>query len=228
MTSEAKAQQFAAVATANGWDAKITNGDGSDHWICDCRRGDEHINIFWIDNTLTETPKYTLAGITTSLHNKATATRQLSQKPDLQKAYRRTKRSAGGNALRAAKVGSELIGGADVSAVSGGEDSEGLGVTALKHELPFDLLESTDKEILRAIRGNRIVFLNSMTKLPEAVHVPKPMNMDLSKFNISYVGHKSARPTGQILDPDKGRAMVNFVTPNGFRSVHLDSILQIG
>jgi hypothetical protein len=218
MTSEAKARQFATVAEQNGWKVKVEEVDAAeDHWNVDAERGDELINIFWVNNTLTETPKYTLAGNTTSLHNKATATRQLALKPDLKKAYRKPRR------VRGAAIGAQLLDGD-----GGGEESSGGILPAVRHELPFEIWESTDKEILRAIRGSRVVYWNALLQRPEAVAVSKQQNMNLSLFNISQYPDRPHRPTGDILDPAKGRPILNFVTLEGFRSVALESILQIG
>lgn len=223
MTSEMKAEKFKKEAELHGWAVVVGTGSaGGDHIVVDCNRGDEHINIFWVNNILTETPKYTLAGVTTSLHNAAQATRQLSQKPNLERAYRRTARRVG---LKAATVGGSL---ADPSAGggSGGQGPEALPI--VRHPLPFDLWESTDKEILRALRGSTIVYLNQQLGYALSTRIVKQLNMNLLHFNLVQAGEKPARPTGDRLDPNKGRPIVNFIaTDGGFRSVAIEQILQV-
>lgn len=225
MSSEGKARKFEGIAIDNGWTTRIKEL-GSDHWSCNCVRGDEVIDIFWVDNTLTETPKYTFAGATTSLHNSATATRQLALAPDLKKAYTRVRKSS--RAVRGTTERSEHLRPA-------AEVPEELAIQLLEQaqdQLPFDIWESTDKEILKAIRGSSIVFLNALTKQPEVVHVTKSLNMNLSLFNLSYAGEQSARPKGLPLEQGRGRPMVNFIALEGysknFRSVALESILKVG
>ena len=213
MSSQQKADAFQKEAENNGWTVECSFGDGPDHVIVDCRRGDEHINIFWIQNTLTETPKYTLAGTTTSLHNKATATRQLSLKPNLERAYKRS-------TPRRAQQG---IGAVSDSSESAPADA----LPIVRHPLPFDLWESTDKEILKALRGNKIVYLNTILGYAQAVMIHKQLNMNLLHFNIVQAGEKPARPTGQLLDPEGGRPILNFVTVEGFKSVAIEQILQV-
>lgn len=225
MSSEGKARKFEGAAIEHGWTTRIEEL-GADHWSCNCVRGDEIIDIFWVNNTLTETPKYTFAGATTSLHNSATATRQLALQPDLQRAYNRTRKN---NRARGATTGDELVHPSGSSVPT--ELAEQL-LSQARGALPFDIWKSTDKEILRAIRGSSIVFMNSMTNTPEVVHVMKSLNMNLLHFNVSQAGEMSTRPTGKKLDPEKGRPMVNFIAMEGhyksFRSVALESILKVG
>lgn len=211
MSSQQKADAFQKEAENNGWNVDCSIGAGSDHVVLDCTRDDEHINIFWVENSLTETPKYTIAGVTTSLHNKATATRQLSQKPDLVRAYKRSPRRS---------VSEEP---------SSAPEQPAAALT--RHGLPFDLWESTDREILKALRGNTIVYFNNLLKNAEVVHIDKRLNMNLNHFNLSQAGEKPWRPDGFLLDPEGGRPIVNFIAMDGyyksFRSVALESILQV-
>jgi len=197
VSSESKARKFGQEAEANGWTVTITTSDGD---RCDvrCTRGDEIIEIFWVANSLTETPKYTLAGRTTSLHNAAGATRQLSKKPDLNKVYKKSRR-----ATQKIKV-------------EAGETTDGESIPIVRHELPFDIWESSDKDILRACRGSRVVWLNSMLGVAEVAFIPKQSNMDLT--HTFYVAESSS-----------GKPYMSFMDEHGrFRAVHLESILQVG
>lgn len=212
MSSQQKADAFTKEAEANGWTVEHSYGaGGTEHVIVDCVRDDEHINIFWDHNRLLETPKYTFSGVTTSLHNQATATRQLSKKPDLERAYKRKARL-------------------QVPPPSG-DPSEAPAIPLTRHSLPFDIWESTDKEILRALRGNTIIYLNQQLGYAEAVHVSKLLNMNLRHYNLSQAGEPPWLPDGYLLDPEGGRPMVNFIAMDGysksFRSVALENILQV-
>ena len=198
MSSEGKARKFAGQAEANGWIVTVTDA-GDDRFDVRCVRGDEIIEIFWVANSLTETPKYTLAGRTTSLHNAAGATRQLSMKPDLNKVYKKSRR------VTPTKV-----------QVEAGETTDGGAIPVVRHELPFDIWESSDREILRACRGSRIVWLNKTIGTAEVAHIPKQSNLDLK--NTFFIAESSA-----------GKPYLSFMDELGrFRAVHLENILQVG
>ena len=212
MSSQQKADAFQKEAENNGWTVERSIGAaGTEHVVLDCVRDDEHINIFWIDNSLTETPKYTFAGNTSSLHNKATATRQLSQKPNLERAYKRTARR--------------------VVPQEQSDSGEPAAIPLIRHELPFDIWESTDRKILRNLRGATIIYLNTLLGYAESVHISKPLNMNLAHFNLSQAGEPPWRPDGYLMDPEGGRPMVNFIAMDGasksFRSIALENILQV-
>lgn len=185
-----KAKRFATEADGYKWSSTITHPHGDEVHVV-VVRGDERIHIWWRRGCLIETPKYTLAGRTISLHNAAGATRQLGLKPDLSKAYRRP----------GAKVAHEVT-----------EDGS---LQPIRHPLPFDLYEASDKEILRALRGNRVTWLNGMTGLAETSMLPKMSNMNLED-------------TFYLAENGKGRAYVSFMNEMGhFRAVYLDAILQV-
>ncbi|QXO13711.1 hypothetical protein SEA_DUMPTRUCK_56 [Gordonia phage DumpTruck] len=197
MSGMDKAQAFATEAHANGWTTKIETRNGDETHLEAERKG-ERITIWWRDNSLIETPKHYFMGQVKSLHNKATATRQLSLKPN-PKGFR------GGNGLGARFV--------DLKLGKDGELPEDVDLESIRYPLPFDINETPDKDILKELRGSTIVFVNRLSGKGESVHIARSLNMDLNKFYIE-----------ESVD---GKAYVTFLSHTGFRSVYLESILRI-
>lgn len=195
MSGMDKANAFAAEAHAQGWTTQIESKNGDEVHL-KASRNDEMITIWWRGNSLIETPFHHFAGTVRSLHNKATATRQLSLRPDPAKIIKRRKQTQ------------EL----DLSV---GEDGllKTKDLESLKYPLPFDIWDSTDGEILKELRGSNVVVVNRISGRAEAVHIPRSMNMNLSHFNL--------------MESVDGKPYLNFVTPAGFRSIHLESILRV-
>lgn len=195
MSAESKAKKFCIEAERHGWSHKVDMRDDEAHVTC--TRHGEQLYIWWRENSLIETPKYTFNGRTISTHNAAGAYRQLSAKPDFKKAYRRSSK---------------------IKVVEAKE------TPIIRHPLPFDIHGSTDKEILREIRGSRVTWLNRQTGLAESTVVPYRvqrsgrvilMNTDL--VNVFYLA------TG-----NNDRDYVSFMDGEGrFRAVYLDNILQV-
>lgn len=200
MSAETKAKKFVTEAERHGWEHKIEIKGDEAHVYC--TREAERLYIWWRGDTgkLIETPKYTFGGHTISTHNAAGAYRQLAAKPDLSKVYRRSQR---------------------IRISSGEEEGE---IPVVRHTLPFDIDESSDKEILREIRGSRLTWLNRQTGMAEMAQVPYKvtrsgsvilMNTDLK--NVFY-----------LAAGNDDRAYVSFMDGEGrFRAVYLDNILQV-
>lgn len=170
MTSQAKAEKFADAAEREGWEVELIevvdpyndDEEPGDRWEVVARKDGQTIEIFWVKNMLTETPKYTYAGATLSLHNAATATRQLSLKPDVKRAYKRAARKT--------------------SAVRVTDDTAHLVV---QQQLPFDIYEDSDATILKAIRGATLVVWREMLGTIETIFVPRASNMNLDHFDLT-------------------------------------------
>lgn len=169
MSSQSKADKFAAVARDNGWTV-VVQPEPDDPDIVDvfCERGEEKIHIYWQDNSLIESPTYRFQGYEISLHNAAGATRRLAEKPDPRKVLKRRRR----------KEADEVAG-----ALSQEE------IDAMRHPLPFDQYEDPDSVILKALRGKTLVVLNSISQKVEAIHVPTARNRNKQNIYLSE-GHE--------------------------------------
>ena len=213
MTSQRKAEKFAEVAQEHGWETEVTERPdlGDDYWETNCNRAGEHIHIFYTNNQLTETPKYTFLGRTLSLHNTATATRKLATEPDLTKTYKRVapKRSA---RLQAPMLDETPL------------EEEDPTVLFARRDLPFDIVESSDAEILKAVRGSTLIYWNSLAKRVEREFVPYIVGKDrnVQIFNVDL------EDTFYQAETDEGKAYLSFMNINGeYRAVHLENILEV-
>jgi len=193
-----KAQDFMDEAERNGWSTswEIKNGDETH---VRCVRGNEEITIFWRGNSLVEVPLHVYQGQQRGLHNKATATRQLSMKPNAKK-FKVISRTRFQKLAKDPKTGEAVI-------------PDGASIEDLKHDLPFDPVEDTDSTILKELRGSTIVFVNRISGSVESVNIPRLLNMDLNKYYLE-----------ESVD---GKLYVSFLASTGFRSVYIDSILQV-
>lgn len=78
----------------------------------------------------------------------------------------------------------------------------------LKVKLPFDIEEAYDDEILNAVRGRRLTWWNNISESYETTRV-------------AGVKHNKIE-TGSA-----GRAILTFISPEGFRSVALEDLVQV-
>jgi hypothetical protein len=191
-----KAGAFVQILKENGWKGKIDADEKNDYAKIFAHRDQEKLEIEWYGNQLVGPPKYEFAGTVAKLHSAAVARKHVRGRPDVQLYIKRKRRHA-----RAAKNNS-----------SNGAPVE---IDVTQHELPFDIETSTDKEILRVLRGSTIVWKNRFTGLPESEYISRERNRDLT--NVFYIAESS-----------KGRPYVSFMTDQGvFRAVGLDVILQV-
>lgn len=194
MSSIQKAGDFIKLLKLHGWKGKFDKDSITDYAKIWAKREAEQLEISWINNQLTGPPKYWLADTEMNLHSAAVARRIVTGQPDMQAYLKRRRRKA------------------KVQRAEG--DSDSPTQETFRHELPFTP-ESSDKEILRAIRGSTIIWKNRISGLPESAFVPKDSNRDLN--NVFYVAESS-----------EGRPFVSFISQEGtFRAVALDSILQV-
>jgi hypothetical protein len=195
-----KAADFIALLKENGWKGKLDLDEKNDWAKIFAHRDQERLEIGWCVNQLIGPPKYEFAGTIANLHSAAVARQHVrASKPDMSIYLKRKRRK-----VRAVQRANQN------NSSSAPEEFD-----TTQHELPFDIHESTDKEILRAIRGSTIIWKNTLTGMPESEYVPREMNRDLN--NTFYVAESS-----------EGRAYVSFMTSGGvFRAVALEQILQV-
>lgn len=203
MSSEGKASAFATLAKAHGWTGKFELSEDGDYARIIAQRRDEKLEITWVNNQLNGPPKYWFAGTEANLHSAAVAKRHITGDPDMRVAQMRRRRAA--RAQRAAQQNSD-----------NGQEAEVLPIT--QYELPFDIVESPNKEVLLACRGNRVVYMNRITNVAEMVFIPKEKNRNWNKLHPVYYMSTSSN----------GRRIINFIEDSGmFRAIALDTILQV-
>lgn len=200
MSAIQKADDFIQLLKANGWKGKLDLDEKNDWAKIFANRGQERLEIGWCDNQLLGPPRYEFAGTVANLHSAAIARKHVTaSRPDMSIYLKRKRRKV--RAVR--RTGQNNSSSVEIE----------LDMT--QHILPFDIEESTDKEILLAIRGATVMWKNNLTGMPESEYVPREMNRDLN--NVFYVAESS-----------KGRAYVSFMTSSGvFRAVALEQILQV-
>lgn len=206
MSSLGKAMKFIELMKKNGWKGSLKRDDPNDYACLIAHRGDERLEISWTANQLTFPPKYEFAGTRANLHSAAVARRHIEANgPDI-KLYMKRRR-------RKVRVARKPVATSMPRQNSKGDD---VAVPAFEqHTLPFDIHESSDKEILRVIRGSQLIWINRLTGQPESAHVPVNLNRDLQN-------------TFFLADNAKGRTFVSFMSSEGvFRAVYLDAILQV-
>lgn len=199
MTSRTKATNFAKHAKVCGWGGTIEFDDDTEYAKVTAKRGSEVIEVEWINNQLVGPPSHTLAGVKANLHCAATAKRVMEGQPDMDLHMKRAKRAA-----RKAKASEKT---------SSTEEASEEKVE--QHVLPFDVWESPDHVILRALRGSTIIWRNRISGLPEMDVIPVERNRDLQN-------------TFFLSESKDGKPFVSFMNNEGvFRAVHLESILQV-
>ena len=164
MSASSKAEAFILAAKGEGWDGTMEHRNGDEVHV-KVTRNDEVITIWWRGNSLIETPFHHFAGQVRSLHNKATATRQLALRPNPKRIVRR----------RSVALGEPT---------RDPEDQQ-VDIESLRYPLPFDIWEDPDNVILKALRGSTIVYVNSVSQHAEEIHIPRAMNMNLKHFNLA-------------------------------------------
>lgn len=196
-----KANKFIAEGKKLGWSSKWKMV-GDDAIQVTATRANERIIVEWMEGKLAVSPLYYLHEMKRILGNVSACLKVMERvKPDMDPYYRwQRSQSRKGVVL---------------------EDGVIEDVDISDYSLPFDPDESTDGEILKAIRGNTVIFKNTIANTIESVFVPyktsdgKVFNWDTN--NVFYLAESS-----------EGRAFVTFMDKNGmFRSVHLDRMIGV-
>lgn len=210
-SSMGKALCFKDDAEAEGWNVEIEEVAPEEVHVY-CTRNGEEVYIWWRDNQLLETPKYNYNGAQISLHNTATATRHLAKKPDAALAAKRLQRK------QKARTASVII--AD-------EEITELKIEEMQLILPFDIYESSNSEILAAIRGSTLVWANAMTGKVETEYVPYIISKGNKKSGDVYM-NTDLKNVFKLVVGRNDRDYISFMNANGiFRAVYLDRILQV-
>ena len=212
MSSSAKANGFIAEAKRYGWKTAWRAAKDFSWVEVTATRTGEKIVIEWNNNQLTGPPQHFVHGVQANLHSAAVAKRTLAAvTPDLDLYHRRSKSATRKAAVQPTPKQNSSNGSA--------------APEPSVHELPFDIHEDPDHVILNAVRGNTIVYRNTISGLTESALIPyriadgkngvKVFNYDLQ--NVFYLAESSA-----------GRAYLSFMDANGrFRAVALDTLVGV-
>lgn len=94
--------------------------------------------------------------------------------------------------------------------------------------LPFDIELATDEEIIKAVRGKKLTWLNEMAGEYETGMVPDAKRVEVPDGNG---GRKFVRRTSRNITmsvSSEGRRILTFPAVNEqYRSLHLDRLVQI-
>lgn len=210
-----KANRFILKAKENGWETRYKILSAEDAVIrVTATRGNEKIVIEWAGNQLSYSPEYHLHEMQLKIHSRLDAERKLVQvKPDYEQYHRWQRKTRNSSKLKDSYDPNDPL----------GEGFQGDG--DVRPDLPFDPETDDDSTILKAIRGNTLVFRNSISGNLERILVPWRMsggkdgvrvfNYDL--VNVFYLATSAS-----------GRDYVSFMDSNGvFRAVHLDRLIGV-
>lgn len=214
MSSVEKANKFIKEAERHGWATKwkkLSSQDGGFFRVTATRKA-ETIVIEWAGNQLNGSPLYRLHDMDLKIHSTKDAYRKLAAtKPDMDQYHKWQRRS------KPKPVGLPVAG-------HGNDVSEPVADIAIS--LPFDIDEDPDSVILKAIRGNTIVYKNSYTGEAESVHVP--WRIKDGRGGVRVFNHDTENVFYLAVGETTGRAFVSFMDSNGqFRAVHLDRLIGV-
>lgn len=186
--SEAKANDFETVAASLGWStARETSED--DRLTVVAKRGDETIGIEWMGGVFQPPCVYSLGGRTIQLRNASAAKQRMAMKPEAaaQEAERVVERHHNAVERKAAPR---------------------------RRALKLDLETMTDIEVLEALEGHGITWLNEISGQEESARVP--------------IRREIKRPTNKprISEGPRGRT-ITFTSNTGFRTVLLKNIVAV-
>lgn len=198
-----KAERVIAVAQATSppWEVDLVAGDAASETL-HLARGDETMTIKWVNGGLEHPLTYSLSGVKeVKLRNVSAALKVIEGKPDY------TKRTAAPRQERSSAP-------REIAKVA----------------LPFDIETATDSDIIKAVRGKQIVWLNEMAGEYERASVP-PRKLVEVKDASAPGGVKKVWRTSRNISVSKtsaGRRVLTFpAVGEQYRSVGLDSIVQI-
>lgn len=213
--SVSKANRFIRKAKANGWEVRYQILSKKNQAIrVTATRAAEKIVIEWANNQLAYSPEYHLHEMQLKIHSRLDAERKLEQvKPDLDQ-YHRWQRKGRRNAMRkAAAVGQQAISNSEQN----GEEEANLELVV---SLPFSIDEDSDSTILKCIRGNTLIYRNSISGTVESVWVPHKAGDRVFNYDTNNVFF--------LAENEHGRAWLSFMDANGcFRAVHLDRLIGV-
>lgn len=206
MTSVGKANGFMEVCKASGWETKWKAANNYEFVEVTATRGGEKVVIAWINNQLNGPPEYFFNGVLTKLHSAAVAKRTVqAAKPDIAAYQRRARRTA-------------TVAGAPGTAPE--SSSAPLEIDPTEYTLPFNIHEDLDSVILKAIRGNTIIWRNSMTRAIMSEYVPHKAGDKVFNWDTKNVFY--------LATTESGRDYVSYMNVNGvFRAVALETLVGV-
>lgn len=154
----------------------------------DLSRRDEKIHIEWTDGRLLVAPLYTFAGVETKLRNTSAVLQQCGRQPDPKAAIRRQR------AIRAA----------------GGKTND---LVEISRALPWDPDEMSDKELLKACYGRKLVWENKTGGWVEEDMVKEGVNFNAMIYKIQY--------------SSVGRRIIMFHGHSAFRAAAVETLLRV-
>lgn len=201
---DSKAQQFALRAEAAGWTVERRADPPTKRAIC--VRGDETVEVGWTNEVADGPIGYHVhsAG-TTSIKNAASALRIIEGKPG------------------------EFIPSPKARAIRAQTKPKAERVAK---PLPFDPYKTLDEDVIAAVRGKRVVWINSLdsdnpceARVPNA---PRPQHtlpsgkLSKKKFDHTFISLSKDEDT-------LGERILNFCDPGvGFRACHVGAIIRVG
>lgn len=181
----AKAAAFANYVEAAGW--TVERQAEGEHATVIAARDDETIRLEWEGTRYIYPGSYAYGGRTMQVRN-ASQGRQLAD------------RSPEDAAKEFARV-------SNVRRIGGGN-----GTPKPRAGLPFDVDLALDDEVISALRGKDVMWINSVSKVEDIATIPRDEH---SKVHISVDGEE--------------RRVINFCCPiGGYRSVRVESIVDVG
>lgn len=206
MSSVGKANAFMKVCKDNSWQTKWKASESREWVEVTATRDSEQIVIAWNEDQLMGPPQYTLNGYTRGLHSAAVAKRTVQQlKPALDD-FKRAARKASGQLAKAT------------------ENSTVPVAAPITYSLPFDVETSPDEVILKAVRGNTVVWRNRLTGQLESEFVPHK----ISDGHGVKVFNWDTERVFYLAEANSGRAYLSFMTTNGvFRAVALETLVGV-
>lgn len=185
----------ASVAEEHGWKIDhLADSSESPYLLIRVNRGGEQISIWWRDAKLTEAPVYSYAGVETKLRNHSAMLQQMACRPDPVRIKRKAKKAA--------------------------SRTSGVDLLDIIKALPWDPDELDDRELKRACYGRTLVWLNSISGMPEQDMVRADPDNPASGPNWNANVYRVTRSRS-------GRRAISFVGMFGYRSVGTDALLQV-
>ncbi len=212
-----KANKFIIAAKESGWETRYQILSSEDQVIqVTATRGAESVTIEWANNRLSFSPEYKFHDMELKLHSTIEAVRAVQRhKPDLDRYgvwLRRTRRKS-----KAVQNFTDPLYGND-------EEDRG-EVPPETQNLPFNIKEDSDLEILKAISGNTIVYRHGISGAVSSVLVPwrlpggrkgmRLMNRDTTNVFYLALGKED-------------RVYLSFMDSEGqFRAIYIDQMIGV-
>lgn len=198
-----KAGKFAAEAEQAGWEVdRIVDGNRK---TAKCVRGDETVEVNWT-NEVAEGPigKHSYPGGSSTIKNAASALRIImgAAGTSIPSPKARAIRDQGPRRPRAART---------------------------QRPLPFDPYTATDAEVIAAVRGKKVFWINSLDPdNPSSGYVPEETETRKIGNNIREINCEVKIDLSKSVDT-LGERILHFCDPEvGFRALFVGALIRIG